>query len=151
MLEANSPKSAQAGRKRPALIVGLGAAAVASVVTVVMLSSTPSPTTTATADQPAKACKSVPIMLTVFTEKGGGTVRFREGDWLSPPITLTNEPQPVVFPRARSQTEAITEVISLEGQATDLIVVWPLSQRRESLTLNGVVSYSQTWSPMPCQ
>ena len=141
----------QAGRKRPALIAGLGAAAVASVVTVVMLSSTPSPTTTATTDQPTKACKSVPIMLTVFTEKGGGTVRFREGDWLSPPITLTNEPQPVVFPRTRSQTEAFTEVITIEGQATDLTVVWPLSQRRETVTINGVASFTQTWSPMPCK
>ena len=113
MPEANSLKAAQAGRKRPALIAGLGAAAVASVVTVVMLSSTPSSTTTATTDQPAKACKGVPLMVTAYTEKGGGTVRFRDGDWLSPPITLTNEPQPVVFPRAGSQTEVITEVITI--------------------------------------
>jgi hypothetical protein len=152
MLEANSPKTAQAGQKRPALIAGLGAAAVASVVTVIMLTSTPSPTTTATSDKPTKACKSVPLMVTAFTEKGGGTVRFREGDWLSPPITLTSEPQPVVFPRARSQTEAITEVITIEGQATDLILAWPTNQRHENyLTVNRVVSYTQTWSPLPCQ
>jgi hypothetical protein len=152
MLEANSPKTAQAGQKRPALIAGLGAAAVASVVTVIMLSGTPSPTTTATTDQPAKACNSVPLIVTAFSGKGGGTVRFREGDWLSPPITLTNEPQPVVFPRARSQTEVITEVITIEGQATDLTLVWPMSQlRMENLTINGVVSYTQTWLPMPCQ
>jgi hypothetical protein len=153
MPEADSSKAAQAGRKRSALIAGLGAAFVASAVTVVMLSSTPSPTTTAATDQPAKICKSAPpLMLAVFSEKGGGTVRFREGDWLSPPITLTNEPQPVVFPRARSQTEEITETIKIEGQATDLMWVYPTTHvRSDPLTVNGVYSVGLTWMPMPCQ
>jgi hypothetical protein len=92
-------------------------------------------------------------MVNVSTEKGGGTVRFREGTWLSPPITLTKEPQQLVFPRARSQTEEINEVMTIEGQATDMIIVYPLTQTRDEYpTVDGVVSFTWTWLPYnPCQ
>jgi hypothetical protein len=144
---------AQASRKRSVLIAGLGAACVASVLTVAMLTGTPPPATTTATDPPAKACKSMPpLMLAVSSEKGG-TVRFREGDWLSPPITLTKEPQPVVFPRPRSQTEEIKEVITIEGQATDIVTVFPLTGTRDVYpAVNGVLSTTLTWLPFdPCK
>ena len=34
------------------------------------------------------------------TTSGSGTVRLREGNYLSPPITLSAKPQSVVFPVA---------------------------------------------------
>jgi hypothetical protein len=148
MPQANS-KEAQTSRKRPALVAGLGAAFVASAVTLAMLPSTSPPTATAATEQPTKACKSAPpLMVNVFTENGGGTVRFREGNWLSPPIALTKEPQQLVFPRARSQTEEIKEVMTIEGQATDMIIVYPLTQVRDEYpTVNGAVSFTWTWLP----
>src|SRR6516164_11745978 len=93
----------QQSRKSSTIVAGVGAAMVATAVTFAMLSSSSSApvATTPTTEAPAKECRNVPpLMLYVATTNGGGTVRFREGSYLSPPITLSTEPQPVIFPRA---------------------------------------------------
>jgi hypothetical protein len=102
--------TAQASRKRSALVAAVAAACIASAVTFTMLTSHPSPTpaTTTTTEAAAKACPTMPpLVMYVFTETGGGTVRFRVGEWVSAPIKLTSERQAVTFPGIRSQTGVI--------------------------------------------
>jgi hypothetical protein len=111
-----SLESAQARRKRSALVAGLAAACVASAVT--------------------------------FTETGGGTVRFREGDWVSQPITLTQEWQTVEFPGVRSQTEVLRQVGTIEGDATNIVTVGALSGHRFVFPeVHGVKPAYFNWRP----
>ena len=82
------------------VFAGLGAAVVASMMTIAMLAghaASPAAPARATA-APKNECTSLPLMIMVSTETGGGTIRFREGDYLSPPITLSRTPQNVYFP-----------------------------------------------------
>ena len=142
---------AQQSRKSSTIVAGVGAAIVATAVTFAMLSSSGSApvATTPTTEAPAKECRNVPpLMLYVATTNGGGTVRFREGSYLSPPITLSTEPQPVIFPRARSQTTTIEELVTIEGQATNLVTMSPLSgARHEYPVINGSLALTATWLP----
>jgi hypothetical protein len=144
-----SLESAQARRKRSALVAGLAAACVASAVTFTMLASHPSPTTTPATEASAKACPSMPpLVMYVFTETGGGTVRFREGDWVSQPITLTQEWQTVEFPGVRSQTEVLRQVGTIEGDATNIVTVGALSGHRFVFPeVHGVKPAYFNWRP----
>src|ERR1700688_4114289 len=112
---------AQQPRKLSPVIAGLGAAIVASAVTLVIMMSSPSPV--AVSDQAATAttlCQMVPRKLLVSTTMGTGTVRLRAGSYLSPPIALGTRPQAVVFPLPRPETTPVEEVISIEGNAYDV-------------------------------
>jgi hypothetical protein len=94
----------------------------------------------------ANQCNYVPLM-TIVT--GSGTVRFREGDYLSPPIILSGVPQTVVFPRARSDKYALEEVITIEGNATDVVTVSPVTQeRRVHPKVSGVLALDWHWKPL---
>jgi hypothetical protein len=81
----------------------------------------------ATPDQAANApnCKVTKREFLVSTTSGGGTVRLREGNYLSPPITLSAKPQSVVFPLDRSEPMGPEEVITIEGKATDMVLTSP--------------------------
>ena len=145
--------SAQARRKPSALVAGLAAACVASAVTLTMLASHPTPTATPATEASAKACQSMPpLVMYVFTETGGGTVRFREGDWVSQPITLTKDWQAVVFPGVRSQTEVLRQVGTIEGDATNIVSIGALTGHRFVFPdVHGVNTAHFSWNPYkPC-
>jgi len=132
--------------KSSAAIAGLGAALVACAITIAVAGG-PSPAATPVQSaQSANACQNVPLMINVSTVTGGGTVRFREGSYLSPAITLSNVPQLVVFPRPRSETSQIEEVITIEGNATDVITTSPVSGfQRVYPQVTGILAIDARW------
>ena len=96
---------------------------IAAAVTIVVMTSSPTPQIASqqTAAVP-KECQLIQRRLLVSTESGSGTVRFRASGWLSPPFTLTKEPQVVVFPLLRPDTTPVEETVMVEGNATDLVI-----------------------------
>jgi hypothetical protein len=147
MRQPDSLAKAQA-RENATVFGGVGAAVVASMMTVALLSghaAAPSPPAQAAA-APKNECTSLPLMVMVSTETGGGTVRFREGDYLSPPITLSQTPQNVYFPRPRPEVGQLQETITIEGEATNLVMVSPVTHARHVYpTINGSLSFTGTW------
>jgi hypothetical protein len=133
-------------RKRSALVVGLGAAFMASIVTCTVMMSNPSP-----AAMPAQAsntgqCQVLPRTMLVSTSNGSGVVRFREGNYLSPPITLTNKPQEVTFPLPRPEFGSIEEMITIEGNATELVIASPLTmEARNYPMVIGAMTVKKNW------
>jgi hypothetical protein len=147
--QAASQEQSQRARKKSAVVAGLGPAFVASAVCLTMLMSGPSPV--ATPDQAADApnCKVIKREFLVSTTSGSGTVRLREGSYLSPPITLSAKPQSVVFPLARPETMGPEEVITIEGNATDLVLTSPVTTWRKVFdNVTGVAAFSTRWMPM---
>jgi hypothetical protein len=138
-------------RKSSALVAGLGAAFVASAICFTLLMSGGSPTPVATPDQAANtpSCKVVLREIIVSTTSGSGTVRLREGSYLSPPITLSAKPQSVVFPLARPETAGPEEVITVEGNATDVVLTSPVTTWRKVFDqVTGAAAFSTRWLPM---
>jgi hypothetical protein len=139
----------QSVSKKNMLVGGLGAAFVAAGVTFALLAGNASgPVAPATSVAPeAKACRSLPLVEYASVENGGaGTIRFREGDYLSPPVKLTSSPQPIVFPHPRPETEPMTESIIIEGNATNVV----LSAQGEHFVIprvDGSYSYTMRWRP----
>jgi hypothetical protein len=129
MPEATSQGQAQQQRKRSPVIAGIGAALVATAIAVTMLMSAPSPV--AVQDQAASTqCQIVPRKLLVSTTIGSGTVRLRAGSYLSPPIKLSAQPQAVVFPLPRPEVNPVEEVISIEGNANDVVITSDVTNLR---------------------
>jgi len=150
MQNTASLSQAQQTRQLSGVVAGLGAAFIAAAVTATMMMSGASPAAAPgqTAAAAGPQCKAIPIMLLVSTTTGGGTIRFREGDYLSPPITLSAVPQTVVFPRPRPLAGQLEEVITVEGNATDLVAVSPVTNRRSVVPkVDGVFAYKATWLP----
>jgi hypothetical protein len=139
---------------RAPLVAGLGAALIASVLTVGLMANNPAPVaapgpaaTAATATQ----CQVFQRKLLVSTEIGGGTVRLRAGSYLSPPITLSKTPQEVVFPQPRLATGFVEQVITVEGNATNVVMVSALTGRRWEVDVTGIAALDMRWVPMkPC-
>jgi hypothetical protein len=133
-------------RKRSALVAGLGAALMASIVTCTVMMSNPSP-----AAMPAQAsntgqCQVLPRTMLVSTSNGSGVVRFREANYLSPPITLTNKPQEVTFPLPRPEFGSIDEMITIEGNATELVIASPLTmEARNYPMVIGAMTLKKNW------
>jgi len=127
-----------------AAIAGMGAALVAAAITLTMMMGNASPAAIpAPAVPPSNQCQNVPLMVLVT---GSGTVRFREGGYLSPAITLSDVPQTVVFPRPRSETAPIEEVITIEGSATNVVTTSPITQARHLYPqVNGVLAIDAKW------
>jgi hypothetical protein len=136
--------------RRSPVLAGVGAALVASAITVViMMSSSPAPV--AVQDQAANAttqCQMMPRKLLVSTTTGSGTVRLREGSYLSPPIKLSTEPQAVVFPLPRPETTPVEEVIAIEGNATDVVITSDVTALRKVYDVVGALAFNVTWKPM---
>jgi hypothetical protein len=137
-------------RKISPLVAGLGAAFVGVGVTLAVIMSSPSPV--AVSDQAAsgsKECQMIQRKLLVSTTTGRGTVRLREGSYLSPPIALTGNPQGVVFPLPRPETTPLEEVITIEGNANDVVITSEVSPYRQVFaTVTGVLAFNVIWKPM---
>jgi hypothetical protein len=145
--DASQGRSQQQGKRSP-LVLGIGAAVVASAVTLVMLMSNPSPVATPEqAVSSTKLCQLMQRRLLVSTTQGSGTVRFRASGWLSPPFTLTTQPQVVVFPLPRPDTTPVEEVISVEGNATDVVITSEVTDLHKVFDVVGAYSYTLTWAP----
>jgi hypothetical protein len=141
----------QQQRKFAPVVAGLGAAVVASAVTLAIMMNNPSPV--AVADQAVTSTNQCQIFhreLLVSTTTGSGTVRLREGNYLSPPITLSTQPQAVVFPLLRPSPEAapVEEVITVEGNANDVVLTSRLTAWRRVYNVVGVLAFSTRWQPM---
>jgi hypothetical protein len=148
MQDAASQGRAQ-GRISP-VVAGLGAAFIAGAVTLVMMMSSPSPVTVS--DQAAATsnqCQMIHRKLLVSTTTGSGTVRLRAGSYLSPPIALGAKPQGVVFPLPRPETNPLEEVITIEGNASDVVITSEVSEYRRVIgAVTGVSAFSVIWKPM---
>jgi hypothetical protein len=148
---------AQGARKRTILVAGLAAAFVASLLTFTMAPSNPPPAAAMPAAQAAaapqtKSCQKVPLVwLVSSTIPDGGTVRLREGNYVSPPIKLTSQPQAVVFPRMRGDVNFVEPII-VEGDAPNIIVETVTHNFRKVYQLNGTRTIMMTWFPLTtCQ
>jgi hypothetical protein len=137
-------------RKRSGIVAGIGAAVVASAITAVVMMSGHSPV--AVSDQAATGttqCRMLPREILIATNAGSGTVRLREGSYLSPPITLSARPQSVIFPLPRPETTPVEEVITIEGNATDVVITSPVTPlRRVFESVTGVLAFNVAWKPM---
>jgi hypothetical protein len=144
--------ASQGQAKSSVAVAGLGAALVACAISMATLTGSPSPAMPAPSAPPTNQCQNVPLMIAVSTTTGGGTVRLREGNYLSPPITLSTTPQTVVFPRPRSTTAMIEEVITVEGNATDVVTTFPVSHfQRVYPQVKGILAIDAKWGPLkPC-
>jgi hypothetical protein len=144
---ASQGRSQQRGKRSP-VVLGIGAAVVASAVTLVIMMSNPSPV--ATPDQgvsSTRVCQLMQRRLLVSTTQGSGTVRFRASGWLSPPFTLSTQPQVVIFPLPRPDTTPVEEVISVEGNATDVVVTSEVTDLHKVFDVAGTYAYTLTWAP----
>ena len=138
----------QGQRKLSPVFAGVGAAVIAAAISAVVMMS--SPTTVSTTDQSAsnvKQCSLIQRRLLVSTDHGSGTVRFRASGWVSPPFTITKEPQVIVFPLPRPDTTPITEAISVEGTATDVVMTREVTNLHLEFDVSGAHSVSITWAP----
>jgi hypothetical protein len=149
MQNTASAGQAQRSGKNSALVAGLGAALVASALTFTVMPSKPSSAVSTQAAAPTTQCQSLPRSMLVMTNTGGGTVRFREGSYLSPPIVLTTQPQTVVFPLPRPESVAVDEIITIEGDATDLVIASPVTNARNTYPqLTGTFAIKKNWVPL---
>jgi hypothetical protein len=146
MQEAHSQRRSQ--RKRSPFVVGIGAAAIAATVTlVVMMNNSPQVSTADQVSSVSKQCTLMQRRLLVATEHGGGTVRFRASGWLSPPFTLSAQPQVVIFPLPRPVDEPMSEQISVEGNATNVVITSEVTDLHQVFDVSGIYAYTVTWAP----
>jgi hypothetical protein len=111
--------------------------------------SQPSPVSVSDQAASTKQCQVIPKKLLVSTTKGSGTVRLRLGSYLSQPIVLGAQPQAVVFPQPRPEANPVEEVITIEGNATDVIITSEVtSLHRVFDNVAGVSAFNLTWRPM---
>jgi hypothetical protein len=143
-----SGSQGQSQGKRSPVVVGIGAAVVAATVTlVVLLSNSPQVSTTDQFASVTKQCTLMQRRLLVATEHGGGTVRFRASGWLSQPFTLTNQPQVVIFPLPRPGDAPVSEPISVEGNATNVVITSEVTDLHQVFDVPGAYTYTVTWAP----
>jgi hypothetical protein len=152
-MEGNPPQvqaqaQTQSRRKLSPIVAGVGAAMIAVAVTVVVMMNHQANVTrteqVATNDQ---QCPAMQRRLLVATTHGGGTIRFRAGGYLSPPFTLTDHPQVVAFPLPRPETAPLEEVISIEGNATDVVITSEMTPLHKVFDVVGTYPYAVTWAP----
>lgn len=149
--KGQSQDQAQPKPRRSPVIAGVGAALVASAMTfVIVMNSSPAPV--AVQDQAAAnsttQCQMMPRKLLVSTTTGHGTVRLREGSYLSPPIKVSAQPQPVVFPLPRPDATPVEEVIVIEGNADDVVITSDVTSLRMVFNVVGTSAFNVTWKPM---
>jgi hypothetical protein len=146
MQEAHSQRPSQG--KRSPFVVGIGAAAIAATVTlVVMMNNSPQVSTADQVSSVSKQCTLMQRRLLVATEHGGGTVRFRASGWLSPPFTLSAQPQVVIFPLPRPGDVPMSEQISVEGNATNVVITSEVTDLHQVFDVSGIYAYTVTWAP----
>jgi hypothetical protein len=85
----------------------------------------------------------------VSTAAGGGTVRLREGSYVSEPITLSGQPQTVTFPLPRPDVISAPEVVTIEGDAADVVLTSPVTSWRKAFQIvHGVTAVEANWLPV---
>ncbi|MGH6778049.1 MAG: hypothetical protein ACRECL_08585 [Bradyrhizobium sp.] len=149
MQESTSQARGQGQGKRSPLVIGIAAAFVASAVTIVVM--THSPTTASTSNRAATSstqCHFVARRMLVSTAHGGGTIRFRASGYLSPPFTLTTKPQVVQFPLPRPTTTPVVEAITVEGNATDIVITSEVTNLHKEFNVAGAYTYMVKWAPL---
>ena len=146
---AQSQGQAHAPRKTSALVAGLGAAFIASAISLTLMGGASPVPAPAQADNTAPQCKIIKRQFMVSTNTGSGTVRLREGDYLSPPIKLGTQPQLVVFPLDRPRDIPAVEVITVEGNATDVVLASTVTTWRHQFNkVDGVIAFQSSWLPL---
>ena len=141
----------QGQRKLSPAIAGIGAAVIAAAVTVgVTMNSGSTPQTTAQqAISTPKECQLIQRRLLVSTQTGNGTVRFRASGWESPPFKITKEPQVIVFPLPRSDSMPAPEDITIEGNATNIVLTSEITEYRQVFDrVDGSLTFRVSWKPM---
>jgi hypothetical protein len=145
-----SPAQAQAqpSGKRQAIVAGIGAALVATVITLVMSlsggASQVAPADGASTVQ-APQCTLVQRKLYVSTVTGSGTVRLRDGHYVSPPITLSSQRQPVVFPQLRPGENPLEDVVTIEGNSDNVMISSDYNPNLGVFNVPGLTAFSVTW------
>lgn len=130
-------------------VAGLGAAVIAvSMTLAITMSSGTASNSQEQASVTPKACQQMARKLLVSTTTGGGTVRVREGSYLSPPIKLSAVPQSVTFPLLRPERVAVEEVLTLEGNASDVVITSEVTNLRRVFDVQGVTAFNITWAPL---
>jgi hypothetical protein len=151
MQNAVSKGQSQGQRKLSPMIAGLGAAVIAAGITIAVMtsgSSTAPTTTDPVAVKDTKQCQLIQRRLLIATDNGGGTVRFRASGWVSPPFNITKEPQVVVFPLLRPDTNPVAESIMIEGNATNVVITSEVvADSRRVFDVPGSYKYDVTWVP----
>jgi hypothetical protein len=139
---------AQPSSKRPAIVAAIGAALVATVITLVISmsggASQVAPPSGATATQ-APQCSLIQRKLYVSTATGSGTVRLREGNYVSQPIVLSAQRQPVVFPQLRPGENPVEEVITIEGNSDNVMISSDYNPNLGIYNVPGLTAFSITW------
>jgi hypothetical protein len=151
MQQTTSTGQVQPGHRISPAIAGLSAAAIACAVTLVMTTSNPAPVAAlgqASAAPSTTQCQALTRKLLVSTTSGSSTVRLREGNYLSPPITLTAVPQSVVFPMPRPDSAPVEEVLTIEGNANDVVITSELTNLRKVFDVHGVSAFNVIWKPL---
>jgi hypothetical protein len=140
--------NSQSSRKST-LVMGLGAAFVAAVMTMAMTSNnSSSPAAAPTQASNTTQCQNLQRTLLISTNTGGGTVRFRASGYLSPPYTLTSTPQVVSFPLMRPVGTEVNEEMTIEGNATNLVMSSPLTTAQNVYpVINGALRVQKNWIP----
>jgi hypothetical protein len=141
--------TAQESGKKSTLVTGLGAAFVAAVMTVAMTANnSASPAAAPTQAASTSQCQNLQRTLLISTNTGGGTVRFRASGYLSPPYTLSTTPQVVSFPLMRPVGTEVNEEMTIEGNATDVVMSSPLASGRSVYpAINGTLHVMKNWIP----
>jgi hypothetical protein len=81
-----------------------------------------------------------------FYVSGNGTVRIHDGTDVSAPVVLDVYPQEVIFPTARPAAGASEETITVEGNASAVVMTSDLpSFRRTFYHLKGAASFIAHW------
>jgi hypothetical protein len=131
------------------VVAGLGAAIIAVGMTVAMtMNSTTTSASQELASAAPKVCQQMARKLLVSTTTGSGTVRLREGSYLSPPIKLSAVPQSVVFPLPRPDSVPVEEVLTIEGNASDVVITSEVTNLRRVFDVQGVSAFNITWKPV---
>jgi hypothetical protein len=141
--------TAQQQSKLSPVVAGLGAAFIAAGITLAMsMNSAVTSNSQQLVSAAPNACQQMARKLLVSTTTGSGTVRLREGSYLSPPIKLSTVPQSVVFPLARPDTIAVEEVLTIEGNANDVVITSEVTNLRRVFDVQGVTAFNITWKPV---
>jgi hypothetical protein len=149
MQYAASLGQSQQTRKISPMVAGISAAAIGAAMTLTLMSSSPAPVTASEqATTSMKQCQMIQRKLMVSTTTGGGTIRLREGSYLSPPITLGATPTSVVFPLPRPDTVPVEEVLTIEGNANDVVITSEVTNLRRVFDVTGIVAFNITWKPL---
>lgn len=133
-------------------IIGLSAAVAAFAVTLAIVMTPSSETTPQQAAVTPETSKCYVVqrkLLVASTAENGGTVRFRSGTWVSPPMVLSTQPQPIVFPLPRPQDQPVVEHITIEGNATGMILTSDVTEfRRVYDAVMGAMPLQVNWMPI---